>query len=519
MEFRILGPLEVADGDEVVRLAGSKQRALLAILLLNANQVVSSDRLIDELWGEQSPESERTALQVRMSQLRKALGAAGALIVTQPPGYVMRLEPQQLDLHRFERLVEEADKAEPTVAAGKLREALGLWRGPALADFEYESFAQASIGRLEELRLAALEKRIEADLALGRHADLVAELEALVKEHPLRERLRAQLLLALYRCGRQADALAAYQDTRRVLVEEVGIEPSPPLRELEQAILRQDPSLELAEAPAPERSLLVIPLHEAGMAPLLAVAAPLARRPAKELVLARLIEDRGELSAGSAALHEQRERLVADGIAARAAAFTSGDPAHDAVRMAAELDCDLLLLEAPPELLDSPLLQAILAGAPCDVAALVGGEPVAGPLLVPFVGAEHDWTAIELGAWLAGAWDVPLRLAGPSLEGRDASRLLASASLAVQRALGVAAEPLLLAPGPQELVRAAQDAALVVAGLSDRWQRDGLGKTRAALAQIETPPVLLVRRGLRPGGLAPRESLTRFTWSIRSGSA
>src|SRR6516165_7645870 len=142
MEFRILGPLEVADGDEIVALASAKQRALLAILLLNANQVVSSDRLIDELWGEQSPESERTALQVRMSQLRKALGAAGALIVTQPPGYVMRLEPQQLDLHRFERLVEEADKAEPTVAAGKLREALGLWRGPALADFEYESFAQ-----------------------------------------------------------------------------------------------------------------------------------------------------------------------------------------------------------------------------------------------------------------------------------------------------------------------------------------------------------------------------------------
>jgi hypothetical protein len=137
---------------------------------------------------------------------------------------------------------------------------------------------------------------------------------------------------------------------------------------------------------------------------------------------------------------------------------------------------------------------------------------------VPFVGAPHDWTAIELAAWLAGAWDVPLQLAGPSLEDRDASRLLASASLAVQRALGVAAEPLLLAPEPEELVKAAGGAALVVAGLSDRWQKEGLGKTRAALAQIGTPPVLLVRRGLRPGGLAPRESLTRFTWSVRPGA-
>jgi hypothetical protein len=187
--------------------------------------------------------------------------------------------------------------------------------------------------------------------------------------------------------------------------------------------------------------------------------------------------------------------------------------------MAAELDCDLLLIDAPPELLESPILSAILVGAPCDVGALVGSKLVPGPVLVPFVGAEHDWRAIELGAWLAGGWQAPLRLAGPSVEGADSSRLLANASLAVQRARGVAAEPLLLGREPEELVRAAQDAALVVVGLSDRWKKEGLGRTRAALAQIDTPPVLLVRRGLRPGGLAPRESLTRFTWSIRSGSA
>jgi DNA-binding SARP family transcriptional activator len=518
MEFRILGPIEVADGDDVIPLASAKQRALLAILILSANEVVSADRLIDELWGEQSPESGRTALQVLVSKLRKALGDAGSLLATRPPGYLIRLEREQLDLYRFERLVSEADAAEPANAAGKLREALALWRGAALADLAYESFAQPSIGRLEELRVAALEKRIEADLAAGHHGDLIAELEGLVAEHPLREGLRAQLMVAQYRCGRQADALAAYHAARRTLIDELGIEPGPLLRELEQAILRQDPSLQLAPAAAPVRSLLVLPFMEGALGALLALAGPLASRPPRELVLARLLDDSRGLPSASARLHEQRGRLLADGIPARAAAFTSTDPAADAVRMASELDCDLLLLDAPAELLDSPVLQAILAGAPCDVAALVGGEPEPGPLLVPFVGAAHDWTAIELGAWLAGAWDVPLRLAGPSVEGRDSSRLLASASLAVQRALGVAAEPLLLPPGPEGLVRAAQDAALVVAGLSDHWQKEGLGPTRGALTASATPPTLLVRRGLRPGGLAPRESLTRFTWSIRPGS-
>jgi DNA-binding SARP family transcriptional activator len=519
MEFRILGPLEVADGDDVITLASAKQRGLLAILLLSANEVVSADRLIDALWGEQGPESGRTALQVLVSKLRKGLGHAGIPLATRPPGYVMKLERDQLDLGRFERLVEEADASEPAVAAGKLREALALWRGPALADLAYEEFARMAIGRLEELRLVALEKRIDADLALGRDSDVVAELEGLVAEHPLREGLRAQLMLALYRSGRQADALAAYHAARRTLIEELGIDPSPPLRELEQAILRQDPSLERARAPAPQRSVLVTPLTETGVAALLGVAAALARRPPKELVVARPVDDRAQLSSASAALHEQRDRLLADGVAARAAAFVSSDPASDGVRMAAELDCDLLLVDAPPNPLDSRVVQALLASAPCDVAALIGSDPSPGPLLVPFVGAPHDWTAIELAAWLAGAWNVPLRLAGPSLEGRDASRLLASASLAIQRALGVAAEPLLLAPEPDELVRAAQDAELVIAGLSDRWQQEGLGKTRAALAQIERPPVLLVRRGLRPGGLAPRESRTRFTWSVRPGSA
>ena len=518
MEFRILGPLEVADGDRAVPLAGAKQRALLAVLLLSANEVVSSDRLIDDLWGEQSPESGRAALQVRVSQLRKALGTAGGAILTRAPGYVLRLGRDEFDLHRFERLVGEAESAEPAAAATKLREALALWRGPGLADLAYESFAQPAVRRLEELRLSALEKRIDADLALGRDADVVAELETLVADHPLRERLRAQLMLAMYRCGRQADALAAYQSARGVLVEQLGIEPSPPLRELEQAILRQDPALELAPTPATKRSLLVVALNESALEALVAVAAPLARHPGRELVLTRPIHERVDLAAESVALQQRRELLLAAGVATRAAVFTSSNPGSDSVRMAVELECDLMVIDAPPELLQSPVLEAIMAGAPCDVAALAGSEPTPGPVLVPFVGADHDWTAIELGAWLAGAWDVPLRLAGPSLEGRDSSRLLASASLAVQQAHGVAASPMLLTPGPDALLRPSRDAAIVIIGLSDRWQTQGLGTARGAITQRVATPVMLVRRGLRPGGLAPRASRTRFTWSLRPPS-
>ena len=244
MEFRILGPLEVADGDATVALGGVRQRTLLAILLLNANEVVSADRLIDELWGERSPESGRSALQVRVSQLRKALGQGGAQLLTRAPGYVLSLDRDQLDLQRFERLVREAAAAEPPAAAEKLREALALWRGPPLADLAYEPFAQAAIGRLEELRLAAIEKRIEADLALGRHGELVAELEALVAEHPLREHLRAQLMLALYRCGRQADALEVYRRTSSELSRRAWFGAGTRAKELESAILNQDPSLE-----------------------------------------------------------------------------------------------------------------------------------------------------------------------------------------------------------------------------------------------------------------------------------
>jgi DNA-binding SARP family transcriptional activator len=255
MELRILGPLEVwTDGGPKLDLAG-KPRALLAVLLLHANEAVSTDRLVDALWGAEPPDTSGKALHVYISRLRKLLGPEGkALLVTRPPGYALDLGRHELDLHRFERLRAEANRAmaqsNPAQAEARLREALSLWRGPPLADFAFEPFAQNEIARLDELHLAALEEWMDALLALGRHADAVGELEALVAKHPLRERLRAQLMLALYRARRQAEALDAYQAARRELVDELGIEPSPELQELERRILRQDPSLEVA-APAP----------------------------------------------------------------------------------------------------------------------------------------------------------------------------------------------------------------------------------------------------------------------------
>ena len=247
MEFRILGPLEVSDGERSIPLGGAKQRALLAVLLLHANEVVSTDRLIDDLWGAHPPETASTALQGYVSRLRKVLGAEA--LITQAPGYVLQVDSHDFDLDRFHALLDQARESEAAVAAERLREALALWRGPALADFSFEAFAQEEIARLEEQRLATLEERIEADLALARHAEVVGELEGLVGRHPLRERLRAQLMLALYRSGRQAEALDAYHDARRALTEELGIDPSRTLQELERRILQQDPSLDLPSAP------------------------------------------------------------------------------------------------------------------------------------------------------------------------------------------------------------------------------------------------------------------------------
>ena len=400
MNFRILGPLEVLDDGVEVSLGGPKPRGLLALLLLHPNEVVPADRLIDELWGEDSPARATAALRVTVSRLRKALPAD--VVTTRPPGYVARVDPDQLDLHRFERLVEEArgllSRELAADAAERLRQALALWRGPALADFAYESFAQPAIARLEEIRLGAVELRIEADLALGLHDELVGELEELIAEQPLRERLRGYLMTALYRAGRQAEALDAYRDARRVLVEELGIEPSPALQELERAILRQEPSLDPPAAKAAavsesaERSILVAIARESHVDALLAVAEPLVRDPPRIMILARLVADADELRSTSAWLEEHRSALEARGVAARATSFTSAEPGEELARLATELDVDLLVTDAPGELLadgaPDAQLTAMLDRTPCDVALLAPRDATpAGPVVVPFGGA------------------------------------------------------------------------------------------------------------------------------------
>ncbi|HEY3184885.1 MAG TPA: AfsR/SARP family transcriptional regulator [Gaiellaceae bacterium] len=488
-EFRLLGPFEVAVDGEPVAIAGEKPRALLARLLLDAGRVVSADTLVDGLWGDRPPASARKVTQVYVSQLRKALGADA--IETRPPGYVLRARPDEVDLGRFEALAEEAREApDPARRADLLRRALGLWRGAALEEFRHEPFARAASQRFAELRLAALGRRIDAELELGRHEELVDELAALVDEEPLREGPRRQLMLALYRAGRQADALAAYREGRHLLVEQLGIEPSPALQELERAILGHDAALDdPAARPSPRGSVVCVGAHLAGL------LAPLGR----DLVVVELATDAADLGERSVRLRSTE--------GARTAAFTSRAPAADLARLAIEQDADLLVV--------TELYDGLLQAAPCDVALAPRSDLVfapGGPVLVPFGGGREEWAALELGAWLARAHGLPLSLLGTTLaEGsRDASRILASASLALQRFVGTAADPVLVLPGAEGIL--AEPGSLLVASLPAA----NLDGTRRALVERTTAPILLVHAGLRPSGLAPDRTLTRFSWSLDS---
>ncbi|MGI8797208.1 MAG: alpha/beta fold hydrolase [Acidimicrobiia bacterium] len=261
MQFSVLGPLEVFDGGSPVPLGSAKQRVLLAALLVQANTVVSVDRLADILWGDEPPRHAAATLQNYVSRLRAALepgragGRAGTVLLTRSPGYLLRVQEDEVDASRFEQLVAEGRVAlrqgERAGAAKRLDDALGLWRGPALAEFADEPFAQAEAARLHELRVSALEDRIEAELELGRHTEMIGDLEAAARDNPLRERLWARWMLALYRCGRQAEALGAYQELRARLGEELGITPSPELVALEEAIVLQKPELDWAP-PTPQ---------------------------------------------------------------------------------------------------------------------------------------------------------------------------------------------------------------------------------------------------------------------------
>jgi DNA-binding SARP family transcriptional activator len=491
--YRLLGPLEVEGEDGPIRLGGPKQRATLAILLLNANRVVSIDRLADDLYAGSPPASAVAQVQRQVSELRKALGPEAA-IETRAPGYLIRLDDEQLDLGRFERLCSRAEA--PTEAATLLREALSLWRGEPLADLDGEPFAAPAVQRLGELRLAALEQRIEADLRLGRQREVVPELEELVADHPLRESFVAQLMVGLYRSGRQADALAAFRRAREQLVDQLGLEPGPALRELERRILAHDPALDLDLAPPTEAgTLLAVAAGEDDLSLLASLALPLASQ--RNLLIARLAADEAELATAAQSVDHLRGERV------RVAAFTSSNPADEVVRLAAGYDAEFVLV---PEQLES-----VAGRAAADVAVAVGPPFEAGRgegIFVPFGGADDDWAALEVGAALAAGNGLELVLVGTrAAEGRrDASRLLADASLAVQRVVGVSARPLLTDPGTPNLVAAVAPASAVVAGFPRTVLREA------------GPSVLLVRRGPRPGALAPAGSRTRYTWSLSPGT-
>jgi DNA-binding SARP family transcriptional activator len=531
LEFRILGPLEVVGERGQIQLGGAKQRATLAILLLSANRVVSVDRIADDLYAGAAPVTALKQVQRQISDLRKVLGSS-SVIETRSPGYVVRLSADQLDLSAFERLTAGAAEAlaegQAQRAADLFRQALDLWRGAPLADLTYQSFARAPIERLEEIRLAALQQRIDAELALGRTGELVAELEELVAEHPLQERFCAQLMLALYRSGRQAEALEEYRGARERLVDDFGIEPTPALQQLERQILTQDPSLQpqplgprpIASLVEADRAVLVVAPDASALDSLVSLAEPLARPPGRELIVAQLLADESELADAVASLEARRRTLE---VKARAAAFTTTDRAGDAVRLAEAYDVELVLVGAPSELDATPLpdeVVTMLERSPADI-GIVSGAAVDWTqgigVFVPFGGAEHDWAALELGARLASGTGAPLRLVGtradPRRGQRDASRLLANASLAVQRLAGVTGEPLLVEPAAEALLEAVATATLVVIGVSPRWRFEGIGVVRRALVDAHRP-IVLVHQGPRPGGLAPSDMRTRFSWSL-----
>jgi DNA-binding SARP family transcriptional activator len=548
MEYRILGPLEVLDGGQTLAVRGGKLRALLADLLIHANQVVSTERLIDDLWGESPPDTATSALQVYVSQLRKLLeserGTKGSVLARKAPGYVLNMGPDELDRSRFERRAAEGNRdledSRFDAASRRLSEALSEWRGEALAEFAYEAFARSEIERLNTLRLSVLEDRISADLARGRHHEVSGELETLVRQHPLREGLRARLMLALYRSGRQADALQVFQDGRRMLADELGIDPGHELKRLESSILAQDPSLDLripvqsrsTARSAPSRSsALVAALDQEGLEALIPLARVLGRSdPPRELILARLLttseaDQEGGLPLITADLERHRAGMTSEGVASRVIAFTTPDPGEDVVRLSVDYRVDLVLAGArgavTGETSLDPWVRRLLEELPCAVALAawpLGTDPapLEGTVVVPFGGGEHDWAALEFGARVAQTMGMELRLLGtaaPNSDHRDSSRLLANASLVIQEVTGVVAEPTLVVPGPEAVLEAAGDAGLLVMGISERWKDEGIGAVRSEIARGANALTVMLRRGgATLAHAAPRE-MTQFPWS------
>ena len=410
MDFRVLGPLEVSSERGAVHLGGPKPRAVLAVLLLHANEPVSSARLVEAVWGEEETPVRRKSLQVSVSRLRKALGDPD-VVATKGTTYEVRVRPGELDAERFESLVEEGRRAlasgQAEQAAASLREGLALWRGPPLADLAVESFAETDVARLEEQRLDALETRVEADLAAGRHGALVGELRQLVADNPTRERLAGQLMLALYRCGRQAEALEAFRSARQTLVDEIGVEPGPELRRLHEAVLRQDDALDAPRArPDLPREL------DAAMAP---------RLVGREAELGWLRErwEQAERGTGSVVTMTGRRGIGRSRLAAELAA--DAHRAGATVLYAAgsgPAEATLSALESARGA-PSPTLLVVDDADLADEEVLAGLADLTGVLHTKPVLALATGQVLDKGRWFAGVQRVP----GRKVLGRRGGRL------------------------------------------------------------------------------------------------
>ena len=476
MEFLLLGPLEVRAARERLPLGGPRQRAVLADLLLHAGSVVSMDGLIDDLWGAEPPPTAEAVVQNAVSRLRKELGRE--LIETRPPGYVLRVDPGAIDARRFERLVHDARPLPPAERSAALRDALALWRGPAFADLAFETFLQDEIARLDELRLTALEDRIEAEIELGQHDDVIADAAALGSQHPDRERLCRLLMLALHRAGRQQEALDAYEGTRRALDEQWGLEPSPETRALQTMILTQDPAI--AHAQPVSRAVGVV------------------RRPVSLLLVEPLLDDDLELEAAGATLDEVR-RTVADVVARHGGALSPDSGVELVAAFGADGAHEDDVVRAARSAVE---LREILRGRDVEVRLAVGTGRLlvddSRPVLVGAVvghtrRALHDADANEIQLTAVAA-----RLGGDAFELDADGRLLGvrpgrPRSIAVRAPLvGRSDELPRLEAAFDRVVQTGRPHHAVVVGEA------GIGKSRLVAAFVDG-----VRGRRAPGGLHP----------------
>jgi DNA-binding SARP family transcriptional activator len=457
-------------------------------------------------------------LHVYISDLRRSL--PDEVLVTAPPGYLLRIPTGAVDLTDFERLVSRGRHAlsagDAAGAVVALDEALALWRGPVLEDLAGEGFVQVEARRLEELRLSARELRAMAGLAGVGGPDLVPQLLELVSEHPYRERPHALLIRALAVAGRQAEALEVYATVRARLSDELGIEPGAELRSAQTAVLRQEAAP--TQLVTPTGVVLAVGCDPRRLDALALVASRPAAASGRELVVAAVLDaltsSPGDLTAAAAAALTAQRSTPGPG---RSAAFRSRSLADHVTALAAEHDADLVVLDAAGLIGSQGHLTdwvaTVLNDITADVVLLPNDPPTAGlSFAVPFGGSAHDWAAAELAALLARASGSALRVIGTLTEHDDASRLVARVGLAIQRAVGVTVEPILTEATVPGLLTALAGTTAVM-GVSERWRSEGLGPFRQQLADA-APGTLLIRRGLRPSLLAPPPtSATRFAWS------